>query len=290
MQLIPTKWKDYELLDSGDRMKLERWGQFIVSRPDPQALWPQKRDPGFWTRAHAVYSDGGRRGNWAFTQKLPHQWKVKYGDLSFWVRPTDSKHTGLFPEQAVNWEWLVNQVKCQISNVKCAPKVLNLFGYTGGATLAMLSTGADVTHVDAAEGMIDWAKENAELSGLHEKPVRWIVEDVLKCVSREERRGVKYDGIIMDPPSYGRGRKNELWKIEEMLLPLVQKCEKLLSDKPLFFVVNSYTTGLQTQTVENILQSVMGKRGGNIEAHELGLKPRGEGWVLPTGSTVRWSQ
>ena len=285
----PTTWKEYELLDSGAGQKLERWGSVIVDRPDPAALWPRKKEAKVWERAQATYtrSESGK-GSWQYRQTLPKQWPITYGSLTFMVRPTDFKHTGLFPEQAVNWEWMEKKIKKQIENSKKAPRILNLFAYTGGATLTCLAAGAEVTHVDASEGIITWARQNAELSHLDDRPVRWIVDDVNKFVAREVRRGEKYDAIIMDPPSYGRGKKNELWKIEEMLLPLVQNCELLLSEVPLFFIINTYTTGLSGVAVGNILQSVLAGKAGSYDIQELGLKPKDDGWALPAGVSVRW--
>ncbi len=285
----PTQWKDYELLDSGNGMKLERWGSHILARPEPQALWPRFRDQKFWDRAQAVYTrSAAGKGSWRFTQELPKDWKIACGDLTFLVRPTDFKHTGLFPEQAVNWEWMRKAIEREKVNGK-STRILNLFAYTGGATLTCLAAGAEVTHVDASEGIITWAKKNAELSGLEDKPVRWIVDDVMKFVAREERRGQKYDVIVMDPPSYGRGKKNELWKIEAMLWPLLEKCKALLSDTPLFFAINSYTAGMSPQVVENMLQALQLPEG-SIAGGEVGLKPKGAGYALPAGVFARWNK
>ncbi|PIR44740.1 MAG: SAM-dependent methyltransferase [Candidatus Vogelbacteria bacterium CG10_big_fil_rev_8_21_14_0_10_51_16] len=307
----PSKWKEYELLDSGDGMKLERWGHYIVARPDPAALWPKKHNPLFWGRANATFERSiGGKGCWIYKEKMPARWQVNYEALSFWVRPTDSKHVGLFPEQGVNWSWMQDQLleSRGMRQEARVPKILNLFGYTGGATLACVLSGAEVTHVDASKGVMEWAKENYALTqnslprnnttpsrpspgkGNGLCAVRWIVDDVMKFVAREERRGARYDGIIMDPPSYGRGKRNELWKIEEMLRPLLEKCEKILSPFPLFCVVNSYTTGLPRQTVENMLRATLACRGGTFTSDELGLQPKDGGWILPAGSTVRWSR
>ena len=287
--ITPTQWKDYELLDSGDGMKLERWGAVILARPDPQVLWPRAKDEKFWERAQAVYTrTTSGKGTWTLMQELPERWKISYGKLSFWTRPTDFKHTGLFPEQAVNWDWMTGKIQEARIKKQESPKILNLFAYTGGATLACLAAGAEVTHVDASEGIIAWAKENAELSGLADRPVRWIVDDVMKFVAREERRGQQYDAIIMDPPSYGRGKKNELWKIEEMLWPLMQKCALLLSNAPLFFTVNSYTTGMSSTVIENMLKALLADRSGSFSTGEVGLKPKGDGWTLPAGIFARW--
>ncbi|MBI5138809.1 MAG: class I SAM-dependent methyltransferase [Candidatus Vogelbacteria bacterium] len=287
----PTNWKDYELLDSGDRMKLERWGQYIVARTEPQALWPKFHDAKFWERAHAIYTRNDRgKGSWIMKQNLPERWQIEYMAFKFWVRPTDFKHTGIFPEQAVNWNW-IRDVTNQADMDKKLPnqlKVLNLFGYTGGSTIFCLDSGYEVTHVDASKGIVDWARENAELSGLGERPIRWIVDDVSKFVAREERRGAKYEGIIMDPPSYGRGKKNELWKIETMLMPLVQKCATIMSEDALFFILNSYTTGIQEYTALNMLKSALGSRDGRFESDTLGLKPNDNGYTLPAGCVARW--
>ena len=286
----PTQWKEYELLDSGDGMKLERWGQYIVARPEPQALWPKLHDAAFWDRAQAVYTRGvAGRGTWQMREKLPERWQVGYKGLKFWVRPTDFKHTGLFPEQAVNWDWMAQKIQESRFKNQESLKVLNLFSYTGAATVVGLQAGAEVTHVDASDGIVTWAKENAILNALHERPVRWIVDDVLKFVAREERRGEKYDAIIMDPPSYGRGKKNELWKIEEMLWPLLQKCKAVLSDSPLFFTINSYTAGMSPQVLKNMLEALHLAQG-RISSGEVGLRPKGEGYTLPAGIFARWER
>lgn len=318
----PTNWKDYELIDTGDGMKLERWGKYLLARPDPQAIWP-KQAPEMWKKASGTYTrstEGG--GSWRFSEKLPDRWQVSYGDLKFWVRPTDFKHTGLFPEQAVNWSWLQGQLGTRKKDQGTSEiNVLNLFAYTGASTVACASAGAKVTHVDASKGIVTWAKENLELNSTSPLPpprkggednsarfdspspsergaggearVRWIVDDVFKFVEREAKRGVKYDGIIMDPPSYGRGTKGETWKIEKMLWPLVQECTKVLSDKPLFFLVNSYTAGLPATVIGNVLESALGgiasKLSGKIESFELGLKGSETGRILPAGVCARWS-
>jgi len=303
---IPTNWKDYELIDTGDGMKLERWDKFLLARPDPQAIWP-KADLKIWEKAVGTYtrnSEGG--GSWKFKEKLPERWQIGYAggrtsgegggstsatELRFWVRPTDFKHTGLFPEQAVNWSWLSQQVESRKSKVESV-NILNLFAYTGASTVACASAGAKVTHVDASKGIVTWAKENLELSGLGKSEVRWIVDDVFKFVEREAKRGVKYDGIIMDPPSYGRGTKGETWKIEKMLSPLVEICTKVMSDNPLFFIINSYTTGLSATVIGNALESALGaqgaKLGGRVESFELGLRASVDGRILPAGVCARW--
>ena len=281
---IADAWQDYEVLDTGDGMKLERWGKIILSRPDPQAIWP-KLTPEKWQRADAQYhrsSKGG--GEWEFMKKLPERWTVKYKGLEFYVHPTNFKHTGLFPEQAINWDWM----RSLIEKRGDTPRILNLFGYTGGATLACASAGAHVTHVDAAKGMVQWAGENRTLSRVPEENVRWIIDDALKFVLREQRRGSFYDGILMDPPSYGRGPKGEIWKLEDELFPLVSECAKLLSDKPLFMLINSYTTGLQPAVLSNILTMTAGRGGrGQVDAGEVVL-PVSNGTVLPCGASGRW--
>ena len=284
---LADTWSDYEVLDTGDGEKLERWGDIVLRRPDPQVIWP-KSNPSLWQKAQAHYhrsEKGG--GQWEFFGKLPEKWVISHGDLQFFVRPTGFKHTGLFPEQAANWVWMSNLCIERAAQGN-APKVLNLFGYTGGATLACARAGAQVTHVDAAKGMIQWAKENRELSKLPETSCRWIVEDALAFVRREIRRGSRYDGILMDPPSYGRGPNGEVWKLEDELFGLVATCAQALSDTPLFFLINSYTTGFQASVLSNILRLCVGARHeGLIDAQELCL-PVQSGGVLPCGASGRW--
>ena len=281
---IASQWKDYEVLDTGDGEKLERWKNVILRRPDPQAIWPKQR-PELWGRADAHYhrsSKGG--GEWEFFKKLPERWSVRYGELEFYVRPTGFKHTGLFPEQAVNWDWMAGLIRRAGRPIR----VLNLFGYTGGATCACAAAGAHVTHVDAAKGMVQWAGENRKLSGIDETSVRWIVDDALKFVQREERRGKKYEGILMDPPSYGRGPGGEVWKLENELFGLVEACEKVLAEDALFMLINSYTTGLQPAVLNNMLTMTAAKtRGGRVTADEIVL-PVTAGGVLPCGASGRW--
>ena len=283
---LTDAWQDYEVLDTGDGEKLERWGKVILRRPDPQTIWP-KADPALWKQAQAHYhrsEKGG--GEWEFLQKLPEKWVVHFNDLSFWVRPTGFKHTGLFPEQAANWQWMGNLIR---QSGRRDVKVLNLFGYTGGATLACAAAGAHVTHVDAAKGMVQWAKENRELSRLPETSCRWIVEDALHFVQREIRRGNHYDGVLMDPPSYGRGPSGEVWKLENELYGLVDTCAKVLSDRPLFYLINSYTTGFQASVLSNMLGKCVTPRfGGKVDSQELCL-PVTTGGVLPCGASGRWS-
>ena len=278
-------WKEYEIIDTGGGEKLERWGGYTLRRPDPQAIWPCENE-GLWKRADAHYlrsEKGG--GHWQFAQKLPDSWQIAYRDLRFIVRPTGFKHTGLFPEQAVNWDWM----RALIEGAGRETRVLNLFGYTGGATCACLKSGAQVCHVDAAKGMVAWAKENARLCGLENAPVRWIVDDAIKFVQRELRRGNRYDGILMDPPSYGRGPDGSVWKLEEQVYPLVENCAKLLSDTPLFFLINAYTTGLAPTVLENMLKKTAVKAyGGRAEAQEVGLPVKCGRLILPCGASGRW--
>lgn len=279
-------WKDYELIDAGEGEKLERWGKYILRRPDPQAIWPLTGDKAEWDRADAHYhrsKSGG--GSWEFKRKLPEKWTIGYEGLSFYIEPTGFKHTGLFPEQAVNWDWMMNKIKASGRRIS----VLNLFAYTGGATVASANAGAEVCHVDAAKGMVARAKENIALSGLADKPVRFITDDVKKFVQREIRRGKKYDAIIMDPPSYGRGPSGELWKIEDELYGLIELCIQILTQKPLFFIINSYTTGLSPTVIGNMLTlSVKRRFGGKTFSDEIGLKSGKNGLILPCGATGRW--
>ena len=284
---LADTWVDYEVLDTGDGEKLERWGEIILRRPDPQTIWP-KAEERLWKQAMAWYHRSERGGGeWEFFRKLPERWTVCHGDLSFYVRPTGFKHTGLFPEQAANWEWMSGLIR---SSGRNDLKILNLFGYTGGATLACAAAGAHVTHVDAAKGMVLWAKENRELSGLPETRFRWIVEDALAFVRREIRRGNRYDGILMDPPSYGRGPSGGGWKLENELFGLVETCAGALSDRPLFFLINSYTTGFQASVLANMLnRCVAGRFGGQTDSQELCL-PVTAGGVLPCGASGRWQR
>jgi 23S rRNA (cytosine1962-C5)-methyltransferase len=278
-----SDWKDYELLDVGDGEKLERWGDVVLLRPEPQAIWPMKRKG---IKPHAHYKKGGGSdGGWIISQEIPESWSVAYQDLSFIIKPASFKHTGLFPEQADNWDYMRNVLK----NEKNA-SVLNLFAYTGGASVACLKAGAQVTHVDSSRGMVSWAKENIACNGLQERPIRFIVDDVVKFVQREKRRGKTYDAVVMDPPSYGHGPANERWKLEAGLYPLVEACAGLLSDRPLFFVINCYTTGLDAQVIGNILRIALRQRfGGRVEANSIGLRVRARDIVLPCGVTGRWS-
>ena len=283
---IADKWKEYRILDTSCGEKLESWGGVTLVRPDPQIIWKSPKRSEMWGSADGVYhrSDKGG-GQWEFRRKLPQSWQISYGGLKFNIRPTGFKHTGLFPEQAVNWDFMADM----ISNAGRQINVLNLFAYTGGATLACANAGASVAHVDASKGMVQWARENAQLSGLADKPIRWLVDDCEKFVQREIRRGRSYDAIVMDPPSYGRGPGGEVWKLEDCIYDLVRTCAGVLSDKPLFFLLNSYTTGLSPSVMAYILKDVLGERfGGQVTADEIGLPVEATGSVLPCGSTAIW--
>lgn len=290
---IADGWNDYEVLDTSAGEKLERWGDYILVRPDPQVIWNTPHKVREWKRKNGHYHRSNKGGGqWEFFD-LPEQWEISYGNLKFHLKPFHFKHTGLFPEQAVNWEWSGNLIReAKKKNPGKEIKVLNLFAYTGGATVACADAGAAVTHVDASKGMVTWAKENAAASGLANAPIRYLVDDCVKFVEREIRRGNHYDAIIMDPPSYGRGPKGEIWKIEEKIFPLVQLCTKVLADKPLFFLINSYTTGLQPAVLSYMLNLELKSRfGGTVEADEIGLPVRGkQGLVLPCGASGRWSR
>ena len=290
---IADGWNDYEVLDTSAGEKLERWGDYILVRPDPQVIWNTPHKVREWKQKNGHYHRSNKGGGqWEFFD-LPEQWEISYGNLKFHLKPFHFKHTGLFPEQAVNWEWSGNLIReAKKKNPGKEIKVLNLFAYTGGATVACADAGAAVTHVDASKGMLTWAKENAAASGLANAPIRYLVDDCVKFVEREIRRGNHYDAIIMDPPSYGRGPKGEIWKIEEKIFPLVQLCTKLLADKPLFFLINSYTTGLQPAVLSYMLNLELKSRfGGTVEADEIGLPVRGkQGLVLPCGASGRWSR
>lgn len=281
---IADQWKEYEVLDCSEGEKLERWGSFILRRPDPQVIWNTKKD-GAWKKSNAVYhrsSKGG--GEWEFFD-LPEQWSIHYKDLTFQLKPFHFKHTGLFPEQAVNWDWFSGLIKTSGRKIR----VLNLFAYTGGATISAAASGAAVTHVDAAKGMVSWAKENAASSGLADAPIRWLTDDCLKFVEREIRRGNRYDAIIMDPPSYGRGPKGEIWKLEDQVFHLISRCSELLSDSPLFFLVNSYTTGLQPAVLTYMIRLALKRFGGQVISDEIGLPVSSTGLILPCGASGRWS-
>ena len=284
---LADQWKDYEVLDTSNGEKLERWGDYFLVRPDPQVLWDTPKKLRQWKKPNGHYHRSHKGGGqWEFFD-LPKTWDIQYKELKFHLQPFSFKHTGLFPEQAVNWDWFSDKIRKANRPVK----VLNLFAYTGGATLAAAAAGASVTHVDASKGMVNWAKENAQLSGLREKPIRWLVDDCVKFVEREIRRGNHYDGIIMDPPSYGRGPKGEIWKIEEKIYPFIELCTKILSDDPLFFLVNSYTTGLQPAVLTYMLETqVAAKFGGIVVSDEIGLPVSSNGLVLPCGASGRWEK
>ena len=283
---IADSWQDYEVIDTSQGEKLERWGDYLLVRPDPQVIWNTKKEHKGWRKMNGHYhrsTKGG--GEWEFFD-LPEQWSINYDHLGlqFHLKPFSFKHTGLFPEQAANWDWFSEKIK----NAGRPIKVLNLFAYTGGATLAAAAAGASVTHVDASKGMVTWAKENARSSGLAEAPIRWIVDDCVKFVEREIRRGNHYDAIIMDPPSYGRGPKGEIWKIEDSIHSFVKLCTQVLSDEPLFFLINSYTTGLQPAVLSYMLGTELKKWDGKIDSQEVGLPVSGNGLVLPCGASGRW--
>ncbi len=282
---IADGWKDYEVIDSSKGEKLERWENYLLIRPDPQVIWDTPKDQKGWKNPNAHYHRSAKGGGqWEFFD-LPEQWTVDYKDLTFHIKPFNFKHTGLFPEQAANWDWFSEKIK----NAGRPIKVLNLFAYTGGATIAAAKAGASVTHVDAAKGMVNWAKENAEASGLKDAPIRWLVDDCVKFVEREIRRGNTYDAIIMDPPSYGRGPKDEVWKIEESIHPFVKLCSSILSKDPLFFLINSYTTGLAPSVLSYMIGTeILPKFGGKVASDELGLPVTSNGLTLPCGSSGRW--
>lgn len=283
-----ANWKDYELLDTSAGERLERWGEVILIRPDPQIIWNTPKQLALWKQAHARYrrsSTGG--GAWQILKKVPPVWKISYGDLRFQLKTMGFKHTGVFPEQAVNWDFMAGKIRAANRPVK----VLNLFAYTGGATLACAEAGASVCHVDASKGMVAWARENAALSGLGDKPIRWIVDDCKKFVEREIRRGNRYDGILMDPPSYGRGPGGEVWKLEEQIYELLDLTAQILSDDALFFLLNSYTTGLPASVMEYLLGVTVGRgRKGRVWASEIGLPVAASGFSLPCGSTAVWER
>ncbi len=287
---LADKWTDYEVLDCSKGEKLERWGEYLLVRPDPQVIWDTPRTDGRWKKKNGHYhrsSKGG--GEWEFFH-LPQEWSIEYRSLTFRLKPFSFKHTGLFPEQAVNWDWFSSIIKDARTKAPDKPfKVLNLFAYTGGASLAAAAAGASVTHVDASKGMVSWAKENAIASGLSDAPIRWLVDDCVKFVEREIRRGNTYDGIIMDPPSYGRGPKGEIWKIEESIFPFICLAAKLLSKDARFFLVNSYTTGLQPAVLTYMIHTALVPQfGGHVESSEIGLPVTTSGLVLPCGASGRW--
>ncbi|ASR47184.1 SAM-dependent methyltransferase [Paenibacillus kribbensis] len=283
---VAQGWKDYEVMDTGGGEKLERWGDIVLRRPDPQIIWPLTQETAEWRNVHGHYrrsSSGG--GQWDMKKPIPERWTISYGPLKFHIKPTSFKHTGLFPEQAANWSWMMDKIKGAGRPIS----VLNLFAYTGGATTAAAYAGASVVHVDAAKGMVQWAKENVHLSGLADRPVRFITDDVFKFVQREQRRGNRYDAIIMDPPSYGRGPNGETWKLEESLYPFLESCMNIISDQPLFVLINSYTTGISPTVLHNMLSMTMQQKyGGQISAGEIGLPITRSGLNLPCGILGRW--
>ena len=289
---LADQWNDYEVIDCSKGEKLERWGDYLLVRPDPQVIWDTPKKETGWHKMNGHYhrsSKGG--GEWEFFQ-LPKEWTIQYSlpinrKLTFHLKPFSFKHTGLFPEQAANWNWFSQLIADAVSKGRQV-KVLNLFAYTGGATLAAAAAGASVTHVDASKGMVTWAKENAISSGLKDAPIRWLVDDCVKFVEREIRHGNHYDAIIMDPPSYGRGPKGEIWKIEESVYPLIQLCSQILTDNPLFFLINSYTTGLQPAVLSYMISTVLGTANGTVTASEIGLPVSSNGLVLPCGASGRY--
>ncbi len=284
---LSDNWQDYELIDASGGEKLERWGSYILLRPDPQAIWATERSDPRWRRPDASYRRSSAGGGAWEKNSLPPSWKIRYGPLTFQVKPMSFKHTGLFPEQAANWDWAMEKIRAAHRPIR----VLNLFAYTGAATVACLAAGAEVCHVDAAKGMVAWARENAACSGVADRPVRWIVDDCAKFCQREIRRGKRYDAIIMDPPSYGRGPGGEIWRLEDDLWPFVQSVAPLLSDEPLFVLINSYTTGLAPSVLTYITESLFTKRfGGRSEARELGLPVTASGLALPCGASCRWEK
>lgn len=285
--MLADGWKDYQLLDTGGGMKLERWGEAVLVRPDPQIIWPRGAG-GEWEKWDGYYhrsETGG--GRWEFRRALPESWTLAYGGLTFRIRPTDFKHTGLFPEQAVNWDWCAQKIRAARNGGR-EVSVLNLFGYTGAATLACAAAGAAVCHVDASKGVVQWSRENAALSGLAAAPIRYIVDDCLKFAAREARRGRRYDAIVLDPPAYGRGAAGEIWKLEEHLWPLLMECRNLLGERPLFFLINGYASKLSPLVLGNLLAKLFSRNDGRIAAGELGLPSQRDGIVLPCGICGRW--
>lgn len=285
---VSDNWQDYKLIDASSGERLEQWGDITLIRPDPQIIWNTERKNPLWKQAHARYSrssSGG--GKWQVYKKIPDRWTISYGELVFNIKPMGFKHTGVFPEQAVNWDFVSGKIKSSGRQLS----VLNLFGYTGCATLACMKAGAKVCHVDASKGMVQWARENATSSNIADRPVRWLVDDCIKFVQREQRRGNKYDGIIMDPPSYGRGPGGEVWHLEDQLYSLIQLCDTVLSDNAEFFILNSYTTGLSPAVMQYLLSELLQKkRGGRVSSDEIGLNVQTSGLVLPCGSTAIWER
>ena len=290
MILKTTKQKDYELLDSGEGEKLERYGDYIMSRPDPEALWKKTLGTNSWEEANLLFIRNGTKAKWIIKNGVPNNWNIVHGDLNFLIKPTSFKHIGIFPEQLPNWQWMVKLIEDNKSKRSEPIKVINLFAYTGGATLACAKAGAEVCHVDGSKAAVDWARINAELSGLEELPIRWMIEDVTLFLKREIKRGRKYDAIVMDPPSFGHGPKDEIWKIEEGFLNLMELCKQILSDDPLFVLINGYTAGYSSIVYENNLKDLMSSHKGKIEGGELVLEETSSKKLLPCGIFARWSK
>lgn len=289
MILKTSPQPDYELLDSGTGKKLERYGAYVLSRPDPQALWLPLKDRATWGNADATFVRDGTKATWRKSKELPASWAIQFGGLVFEVRPTSFKHTGIFPEHLPNWEWMTEKLKIKHEK-SSAPKVLNLFGYTGGASLACAAAGAEVTHVDGSKMAITWARKNQELSGLNDAKIRWILDDAILFLKREIKRGNKYDAIVMDPPAFGRGPKGEVWKIEEQFAELMNLCQAVLSDRPLFFLINGYASGYSPIAYQNTLRFLIDAHGGTIETGELAIEESGTGRLLPCGIFARWAR
>ncbi len=285
MILVTNNEKDYELIDSGNGKKLERYGSVIMDRPDPQALWQPLKDRNIWNAANAIFMREGKSTKWHTDKTVPTSWNIPFAGLVFEIRPTSFKHTGIFPEHRENWKWMQSLIR----NSKRPAKVLNLFGYTGGASLACAQAGAEVTHVDGSKMAISWAKKNQELSGLNDKPIRWILDDAILFLKREIKRGNTYDGIVMDPPAFGRGPKGEVWKIEEQFEELMNLSKLVLSDKPLFFLINGYASGYSPIAYQNNLLSLTTRFGGVLETGELAIEESGTGRLLPCGIFARWN-
>jgi len=279
---------DYELIDSGDGEKLERYGEFTLRRPDPQALWNKRLENKYWKQADATFSRDGKKGGWEYRTKMPKRWQVNFGDLNMWVKPSAFKHTGIFPEQEPNWDWMRGLIESEKRKVKSEINVLNLFGYTGGASLACAQAGASVCHVDGSKVAVSWARDNADASGLADKPIRWILDDARVFVKREIKRGRKYDAIIMDPPAFGHGAKKEVWNIEKDFLPFVKMCNDVLSEDPLFFLLNGYAAGYSSLAYEHVLQE-LNLPAGTIERGEVTIAESNSDRVLPSGIFARWS-
>lgn len=289
--LVAEPCPDYALLDSGCGEKLERFGSVVLSRPDPQALWDKALDLAEWKKVDGSFTRDDKKGEWNLKKNSSERWQISFGGLKFWIKPTPFKHVGLFPEQISNWQWMKEKIEsAKNKDPKQDIEVLNLFGYTGGATLACAESGAKVVHVDGSKAALTWARENSELSGLDKKPIRWILDDVRAFVKREVKRGRKYHGIIMDPPAFGHGAKEEVWKIEEDLMPLLNMCQSILADQPIFFIINGYSAGYSALAYENLLLPLMKKNGGSIEKGELAIREKDSDRLLPCGIFARWSR